>query len=156
MSDLNRKRIGRPRLDRAPQGTRDGKLQAELIAHMEAVIPGLQTKRWRQKVRDAFTGTEEVEHVEDDFWSYLCEFAYIPDAFVIDKAEMRLDFFEVEVTSLMTDTKLRAYAEFKTIMDYYGIEFSLFSVNQHGHINEVFLLPHYVNWLKGAYKAAQA
>jgi hypothetical protein len=148
VSSMNRKRIGRPRLDRAPQGTRDGKLQAELVGHLEAAIPGLQTKRWRQKVRDAFSGTEEVEHVEDEFWTYLRGFAYIPDAFVINKGEMRLDFFEVEVTSLMTDTKLQAYAEFKTIMDYYAIEFSLFSVNQHGHINEVFLLPHYITWLK--------
>jgi len=148
MSDTEKPKRGRPRLDGAPQGTRDGKLQSHVVELLVSAVPGMMTTRWRAKVREAFADTEEVREAEDEFWEYLTGFAYIPDGFVIDKEAMRLDFFEVEVTSLLTDTKLQAYAEFKTVMDFYGIEFSLFTVNQHGHISEVFLLPHYLDWIR--------
>jgi hypothetical protein len=148
MNDLRlyTKRPEKP--SRKPKGTRDGVLQAAILEQLQCHIPALKTKRWRESVQAAFTGTAEIEHLEDDFWEYLRDFAYIPDAFVIDKDAMQLDFFEVEITSLMTTTKLQAYGEFQTIMNYYGIDFSLFSVNQHGHINEVFLLPHYIDWIR--------
>jgi hypothetical protein len=94
------------------------------------------------------SGTSEVVGVEDEFGDFLNGFRYVPDAFIINRDEMQLDFFEVEITSLMTDTKLRAYGEFTTIMSFYGVEFRLFSVNQHGHINEVPLFRHYMNWIK--------
>jgi hypothetical protein len=158
MSDLNvtARRIGRPRLDQAPQGTRDGVLQAEVLAWLVASIPGIQTLGWREKVHAAFADTEDVEHVEDDFRVALRDFRYLPDAFVIDREEMRLDLFEVEVTSLLTRTKLQAYSEFVTIMDYYGIELSLFSVNQHGHVNQVDLMSHYVDVLRQMKQEATA
>jgi hypothetical protein len=142
------KRIGRPRVDGQPQGGRDGVLQVEMLTALVENIPGFQTMRWRNKVREAFTGTAEVEHIEEDFWGALNDFRYMPDGFVIDREDMRVDLFEVEITSLLTRTKLQAYAEFLTIMDYYGIELCLYSVNQHGHINQVHLLPHYVEALK--------
>jgi hypothetical protein len=72
----------------------------------------------------------------------------IPDAYAIHRDTNELHFFEVEVRHLLTDTKLQEYARFLTIMDFYGIEFGVFSVNQHGHINQVPLLPHYIAWLK--------
>jgi hypothetical protein len=144
---MRTRRIGRPRLDQQPQGRRDGRLQAEILAFLREHIPALEVRGWKERTLEAFAGTEEVELAEEDFRKYILDFNYIPDGFVIDKEEMRLDFFEVEITSLMKRTKLQAYGEFKTIMDYYAIEFSLFSVNQHGHINEVPLLEHYLDWI---------
>jgi hypothetical protein len=135
-------------LDKAPQGTRDGVLQAAVLSLLLESIPTMQTKRWREGVREAFRDSPEVVHAEEDFWDALSGFNYLPDAFVVDREAMRLDFFEVEITSLLTKTKLEAYSEFVTLMHYYGIEFSLFSVNQHGHINQIPLMDHFVDWMK--------
>ena len=96
----------------------------------------------------AFQDAEEVVGVEDDFWDVLKSLELIPDAHAIHRETMELHFFEVEVTHLLSDTKMQEYARFVTIMDYYGIQFAVFTVNQHGHINEVPLIEHYVAWLR--------
>lgn len=128
--------------------TRDGVLQAQVLAALVATHPQVQTTRWRDKTFEAFRETPDVEHAEDDFRACLNSMNLMPDAFAVDRDEMRLDFFEVEITSQMTDTKMQVYADFLTLLHYYGINFSLFSVNQHGHINEVWLAPHFVELLK--------
>ena len=130
------------------KGTRDGLLQADVIALLVKTYPNVRTLRWRDETFDAFKDSEEVEHVRDDFRSCLNDMKLIPDAFAADSEAMRLDFFEVEITSPMSRTKMQTYAEFLTVLDYYGIAFSVFTINQHGHINEVELIHHYVNLMK--------
>jgi hypothetical protein len=150
------KRIGRPRLDGQPQGRRDGQLQADVLALLLESIPKSETLRWRDRVAQTFVGSPELESLDDDFWDCLRGVPCIPDAYVLNKDEQRIDFFEVELTSLMSDTKLQAYGRFMAELDYYGLNFSLFTVNQHGHINEVDLRPHYVAWLKAGMETQAA
>jgi hypothetical protein len=80
---------------------------------------------------------------------------YIPDAFIIDKAEMLLHFFEIEVYNPMTNGKLEAYGWLTTDMAAHGIDFGVYVVNKYGHINRVDLLPHYVRALQRARAEAE-
>lgn len=124
-------------------------LQGELIESLIAQIPGVGTKRWADAACAAFLDAEEVIGAEEDFRAAIYDLKQMPDAYVIHKDTMELHFFEVEVTHHMDLHKLEQYAKFLTDMDFYGISFGLFTVNQYGHINEVHLLPYYVSWLKG-------
>jgi hypothetical protein len=151
MSEMTRQQLCAARKQKAEAPVRqhrDGPLQAELLPGLVQHIPGCKLTGWREATMKAFQSHPEVVGVEDDFWDALKAMELIPDAFVIHPETDELHFFEVEIRHILTNTKLQEYARFLTVMDYYGIEFAVFSVNQHGHINQVSLLPHYITWVK--------
>lgn len=121
-------------------------LQQPVVDTLLASIPGTRTRGWREAVLTELPCTEDED--SEDFRAVVLALTLIPDAYLINKDERELHFFEVEVTSPMSLAKLQAYAVFLTVMDYYRVEFAVFTVNQHGHINQVDLLPHYWDWLK--------
>jgi hypothetical protein len=154
LNDLNRTRRGTLRkLREALAGPDRAKvkpkpLQSDLLALLLQAHPAIKTQAWRRTVYDAFKGSEEVAWQEEDFHDALLALNLLPDAYAVYPETMELHFFEVEVTHLLSREKMEAYAVFLTNMDYYGIEFAVFTVNQHGHINQVPLLHSYIDWLK--------
>ena len=153
MADLTRQQLcaarasmraaKRAALGTVPKGRAFGRNQAQILDGLMGHISGLQTKRWRERTIEAF---EEAED-DGDFRDACESMGLLPDAFVIYKDTRELHFFEIEVTHIMSADKLQAYARFVTIMDFYEVEFGVFTVNQYGHIWQVALLPYYVDWL---------
>lgn len=105
-------------------------------------IPAARAKGWRKATMEAFASDEDHE-----FHPLLTGLKLIPDAYVIERDERELHFFEVEVCSPMSRHKLRSYGKFAIDLAYYEINFALFTVNQHGHLYGVDLMPHYADWL---------
>lgn len=130
------------------KGRHFGKSQEAVMPLLLEHIPGTRTKRWREAVLSEMMGLPEIVHAEDDFRTLIRRMVLVPDAYLINMDVPELHFFEVEVSSPMSRDKLQTYAKFLTDLHFYGIEFACFTVNQHGHINEVHLFPHYLDWLE--------
>jgi hypothetical protein len=93
----------------------------------------------------------------EDFQVAVNGLAFVPDGYIIYPETRELHFFEVEVTSPMSKEKLESYGAFVGTMHTYWVDFEVYTVNQHGHINRVDLLLHYGDWLlKRRAEAAQA
>jgi hypothetical protein len=129
-------------------GRHFGKSQEAVMPLLLEHIPGTRTKRWRETVLQEMGALPGAVDEAEDFRALVMGLSLVPDAFLINKDTAELHFFEVEVSSPMSRSKLQSYAKFLTDMHYYGIEFACFTVNQHGHINEVHLFPHYLDWLE--------
>jgi hypothetical protein len=122
--------------------------QEHILLALCNTYPEVQRQGWRLATITAFAALDDVQACDGDFEALVRELRYVPDGYVIGPSE--LHFFEVEVHSPMSAAKLRAYGHFAIGCAFYGISFAVFSVNQHGHINEVDLLPHYAEWLEEA------
>lgn len=150
------RKAGMPKpVKRTPENRLIG-LQNDMMKLLIEQTPGIQTKRWRQTVVQAFAGADCLDGDEDDFHDAVYSLRQLPDAFVVNRDQQFVHFFEVEITSPMSRAKLHSYAQMVAVFDYYHIEFAVFSVNQYGHINLVDLLPYYAQWLKSQQEKQEA
>lgn len=118
-------------------------MQEDILQLLIQTYPNLKRGQWRKEVVEAFGDTEESDLLQE----CVRGLRYEPDAYAIEKELGELVFFEVEVTSLLKRDKLQAYAAFA--MELAGIvTFGVMTVNKHGHINHIDLLPHYAAWLE--------
>lgn len=131
----------------APKKSRARGQQAALDAFLED-NPDARTQRWRNAVKRSFAALEDVAAFQDDFHGMLDKIRFVPDAYIINTAENYLHFIEVEVFSPMSPRKLQHYGKMAIDLNFYGIDFGVYTINQHGHIEAVDLLPHYVAWIK--------
>jgi hypothetical protein len=121
--------------------------QEVVMRALQATYPNVQRGMWRTRVIDALCGELSDPDESDNLRESIMGLRYEPDAFVIEKDLGELIFFEVEVYSLLKQKKLQAYAAFSMELAGY-IKFALLTVNKHGHINAIDLLPYYADWLK--------
>ena len=123
-------------------------LSSHVLDWLREAVPHLRTGRWREAaVRELTWGVRRLGPPRD-FAALIRGFrAFEPDAYVVDRAERDLHFFEIEVYNPMAHDKLLAYGKMQTDMAYYGIDFGVYVVNKYGHINRVDLLPYYAEWL---------
>lgn len=118
-------------------------LQEQVLQLLLQTYPNLKRGQWRQEVMQAFGGLEGADILR----GCVEGLRYEPDAYAIEKELGELVFFEVEVTSTLKLEKLQDYAAFA--IELAGIvTFAVMTVNKHGHINEIDLLPHYQSWLE--------
>ena len=124
-------------------------LSCHVLASLRESIPTLRTGRWRDAaVRELTLGVRRLGSPRE-FVALVREFrAFEPDAYIVDRAERDLHFFEIEVYNPMAHDKLLAYGKMQTDMAYYGIDFGVYVANKYGHINRVDLLPYYAQWLR--------
>lgn len=108
--------------------------------------PQVSRLRWKQTVLARLAEFDIDDWEREDATDEIGKFRLIPDAYAIYPDTNEIHFFEVEITSLMKKSKLEAYAKLVTDMDSNGIELALFTLNQHAHMNHVYLLPHYLEW----------
>jgi hypothetical protein len=118
-------------------------MQEDILQLLLRTYPNLKRDRWRKATMEAFGDLEESDILSE----CIQRLRYEPDAYAVEKDLRELVFFEVEVTSLLKRAKLQAYAAFA--MELAGIvTFGVLTVNKHGHINTIDLLPHYAAWLE--------
>lgn len=117
-----------------------------ILEQFMASCPQVSRLRWKQTVLERLAEFDIDECERKDAAAEIAKFTFIPDAFAVYPETNEIHFFEVEITSLMPKHKLQAYAKLVTDMDSNGIELALFTLNQHAHMNHVYLLPHYLEW----------
>lgn len=118
-----------------------------ILEQFMASCPQVSRLRWKQTVLARLAEFDIDECEREDAAHELAKFTFIPDAFAVYPETNEIHFFEVEITSLMPKSKLQAYAKLVTDMHSNGIELALFTLNQHAHLNHVYLLPHYLEWV---------
>lgn len=124
--------------ERAPET-----LQAHVLDALVKTYPNIQRHGWRSKIMEAFAGHAEAHEMQIS----LERVRYEPDAFAIDMEHSEVVLFEVEVRSVLKRQKMQAYAAL--MIELAGaIKVVLLTVNQHGHINAIDLMPHYADWLQ--------
>lgn len=117
--------------------------QSDILRILTDTYPEIRRSSWRHCAIEAFADLEGGDNIREAIQAV----RYEPDAFVIDKKARELLFFEVEVYSVLKKPKLQTYAAFSMELAGY-VTFALLTVNKHGHINTIDLLPHYADWLK--------
>ena len=118
-------------------------MQEDILQLLLQTYPNLKPGQWRKEFMQAFGDLEESDILRE----CVERMRYEPDAYAVEKELGELVFFEVEVTSLLKRAKLQSYAAFA--MELAGIvTFGVMTVNKHGHINHIDLLPHYAAWLE--------
>lgn len=118
-------------------------LQEQVLQLLLQTYPNLRRGQWRQEVMQAFDDSDQAAIIRECVEGM----RYEPDAYAIEQELGELVFFEVEVTSTLKRAKLQAYGAFA--MELAGIvTFGVLTVNKHGHINTIDLLPHYAAWLE--------
>jgi hypothetical protein len=122
--------------------------QRDVLDSLLIAYPNLLRKGWRQQIRLALPPLNDADGDAEEFNEFLDGFTLEPDAVAIDTDVRELIFFEVEVHSLMSDAKLKLYGKFAIDLIAFDIVFGLMTVNKHGHINAIDVLPHYVQWIK--------
>ena len=109
--------------------------------------PEVQRLRWKQSVLEAYRPLIAEDYEPDEFASYVRELNLVPDAYAMHTHLRELVFFEVEVYSPLSASKLKQYAKFMIDLAGFEIGFAVMVINRHGHINELDLMPHYASWL---------
>jgi hypothetical protein len=124
-------------------------VKQEAVLHALCLqYPEIKRLRWRQAVLETMQALAEPEEDEPgEFMEFVMGLNLVPDGYAIHLDERELLFFEVEVHSPMSGKKLQSYGKFAIDLAGLGIGFGVLSVNKHGHINEVDLMPHYASWL---------
>lgn len=122
--------------------------QAHVLDALVAAYPNLIRKGWRTKILEQLPPIDSSDFDEEEFAEFVREFSLEPDAVAIEADLRELIFFEVEVHNLMSDQKLKRYGKLAVDLISFDITFGLMTVNKHGHINEINVLPHYAAWLK--------
>lgn len=122
--------------------------QKHVLDALVATYPNLLRKGWRKQIVLSLPPTEDSDGDSDEFASFISDFELEPDAVALEPELREVIFFEVEVHHLMSDAKLKRYGKLAIDFLAYEIHFGLMTVNKHGHINEIDLLPHYGEWLK--------
>ena len=120
--------------------------QTEVLLALIVQYPEIQTAEWKNRVVEFMTPSDEEFDEPGRFAEIVRELPLIPDGFVMNSPK-ELIFFEVEITSPMSESKLHQYGKFAIDIANFDIGFSVLVVNKYGHINEVDLLPHYAAWL---------
>jgi hypothetical protein len=123
------------------------RLQKPMVDLLITTYPQLRTTRWRNAVEEAFREVAADVGIDEDFRPMLDGVPYIPDAYFCDVENNELHFFEVEISHLLSGEKLRAYGKFAIDLAAFGVNLALFTVNKHGHINAVDLVPAYGEYL---------
>lgn len=126
-------------------------LSEPILLALQASIPTVRTGRWREAAVAELTLGTRRHGLPRDFVETVRAFKkFIPDAYLIDKEERCLHFFEIEIFNPMREAKLDAYGWFATDMAGFGIDFGVYTVNKYGHINRVDLLPYYIRAIRAA------
>jgi hypothetical protein len=122
--------------------------QEQVLQALCLQYPEIKRQRWRKTVCEVMQPIVDGAEDEDgEFEEMVMGLSLVPDGYAIHLDEQELLFFEVEVHSPMSTRKLRSYGNFMIDLAGLGIGFAVLTVNKHGHINEVDLMPHYASWL---------
>lgn len=124
--------------------------QAHVLDSLLLAYPNLLRKGWRAQILHLLPPTDEADGDAEEFAEFVSGFDLEPDAVAIEPELRELIFFEIEVHNLMSDHKLKRYGKLAIDLGAFDIKFGLMTVNKHGHINEINVLPHYAAWLKEA------
>lgn len=122
--------------------------EREIVESLLKACPQVQRLRWKETVLKRLAEFDLDEMEAEGAAAVVKDISLIPDAFAIYPEEHEIHFFEVEITSLMSKAKLQIYAKMVTDLNTYGIELTVYTLNHHGHMNHVYLFPHYVEWLR--------
>lgn len=124
-------------------------LQSGVLLALTNTYPELKRSQWRKDAKALLPIIQENEGFPNDFIDVINDMPLIPDAFVVNKDDLSILFFEVEIYSPMNQNKLMTYGRLKADLAAFGVCFCVLVVNQYGHINEVDLMPYYAEWLEG-------
>ncbi|MGJ7497511.1 hypothetical protein ACSFA8_20885 [Variovorax sp. RT4R15] len=122
--------------------------QAHVLDALIATYPHLLRKGWRKQIALSIPPTEDSDGDAEEFAAFISDLELEPDAVALEPELREVIFFEVEVHNLMSDAKLQRYGKLAIDFLAFEIHFGVMTVNKHGHINEIDMLPHYGAWLK--------
>lgn len=137
-------------LSRRRRGGKPSRLHAGLVEVIREQYPAIETKAFGRALRAALGELWD----DDPFLDGIARRR--PDAYLIDVATEEVTLFEIEITSYLSEDRLRGWMHLWFVLDSMSWDLTLYRVDRVGQVNRTDLTAHYYAWLMETPPAIEA